>query len=121
MSLNWDARNVTKEGRAALEKRHGEKLAGQIVAYFCWVLMSVDIGEVTDKNVDEILFRDRVAFKIIGGTALQNYTPDAADVRALIGYTSNVSTRSRRQFMSKMARVLENTVRDEMRRAQEGK
>lgn len=119
MSLNWDARNVTKEGRELLEKKHGKKQAGQIVAYFCWVLMSADIGEVTDKNVDEIIFRDRVGAKVIGGSVLQNYTPDAEDVRALVGYRCNVTTTTRRQFMAKMARILESKTRDELRREQE--
>ena len=77
---------------------------------FAWVLAAVDISEITKSNVDEIAFRLKFAEQcgenfLVGSLSIGSLK---AFIRSYIGYKTNVRTETRKAYMLKIMRMVEN-------------
>ena len=75
-----------------------------------WVLAAIDINEITKSNVDEIAFRLKFAEQcgenfLIGSLSIGLLK---ATIRSYIGYKTNVRTETRKAYMRKIMRMVEN-------------
>jgi fructose/tagatose bisphosphate aldolase len=77
---------------------------------FAWVLAAVDINEITKSNVDEIAFRLKFAEQcgenfLVGSLSIGSLK---AFIRSYIGYKTNVRTETRKAYIRKIMRMVEN-------------
>ena len=110
MSLNWNFtdNNVFE----ALPKTDEER---NITDCIVWGTMQTDLGEVTEKNIDEWILRatmlDKIGFplanKFVDGKH-EGWVPTREDLTKRIGLTTNVSTTTRAKFRTRMAKLLED-------------
>ena len=110
MSLDWDATDCAEP----LPKNDEER---QIRTALIWATMALDLGSITEKNVDEWVFR-LMHQKRLG----LNYTyiddevkPAEVEgwVRRWIGLVTNVSSKPRKQWLKRCCEILEKrTVED---------
>jgi fructose/tagatose bisphosphate aldolase len=77
---------------------------------FAWVLAAVDMNEITKSNVDEIAFRLKFAEQcgenfLVGSLSIGSLK---AFIRSYIGYKTNVRTETRKAYIRKIMRMVEN-------------
>jgi hypothetical protein len=108
MSLNSDFSKCKNPDSVWDEKDQMRPIPNAIV----YLTMLIDMGEITEKNAPE--FYDRVAmYEKILGPLLHMATDDgmvdlpitADNIRGLIGLSTNVSTKSRKHFLSRLGRM----------------
>jgi len=90
---------------------------------FGWVLAAIDMNEVTKSNVDEIAFRLKFAEQcgenfLIGSLSIGLLK---ATIRSYIGYKTNVRTETRKAYMLKIMRMVENKTEAEINEKKENK
>jgi hypothetical protein len=74
-----------------------------------WGTMVVDMGEITDANIGEWLFRMRLGDRMMGGDGYftmkyerkKRFAITAAHLRKFVGLKTNVSTITRAQWLKK--------------------
>ena len=120
MALQYDYTNVTSL-KDIKDEEHKD------ASMFAWQLMAIDVQEVTEKNVEEIVFRllflDRLGF----GSLVQKYAtrPDSSKawldslelrnyVRPMIGYKTNVGNLGRAKFMRRWMKSFERSVQERL-------
>ena len=97
----------------------------QMAVNFCWTLMHVDIGSVTEKNKNEILFRLMFLQKLDLGAYTKDFTiEEYLDlINKMVGYCTNVQTLTRRKWISYkikyFAEGVQNTIDNEKRKREE--
>ena len=79
---------------------------------FAWVLAAVDMNEITKSNIDEIAFRLKFAEQcgenfLIGSLSIGLMK---ATLRSYIGYKTNVRTETRKAYIRKIMRMVENKI-----------
>lgn len=103
MSLNFD---LTRCDPAACFKGEGDDRTLTTMAEgMIWSTMAIDIGDLTDKNLDEVVWRlnflisiDRsVLRKHSAGQAYAFYSRD--EIRPFVGLRTNVSTKTRKAWL----------------------
>ena len=121
MALQYDYTNVTSFNKDMKDEEH------ENASMFAWQLMAIDVQEVTEKNLEEIVFRllflDRMGF----GTLVQKHAkrPDSSKawldslelrnyVRTMIGYKTNVGNLSRAKFMRRWLKAFERSVEEKL-------
>lgn len=76
-----------------------------------WNMMAIDMAEITEKNVDEVWFRTAMLSLTRDKSAVSYNDPDAGfvkvhftrdDIVRHIGLSTNVSTKSRKQWLDRM-------------------
>ena len=77
---------------------------------FAWVLAAVDMNEITKSNIDEIAFRLKFAEQcgenfLVGSLSIGSLK---AFIRSYIGYKTNVRTETRKAYIRKIMRMVEN-------------
>jgi len=79
---------------------------------FAWILMAIDMNEVTEKNVDEIVFR--LLFARQCGHDFLNGKLTKGSIKAVvkmyIGYKTNVRFRTRNAYIKKIAKIVTERV-----------
>ena len=90
---------------------------------FAWVLAAVDMNEITKSNVDEIAFRLKFAEQcgenfLVGSLSIGSLK---AFIRSYIGYKTNVRTETRKAYMLKIMRMVENKTETEINKKKENK
>ena len=90
---------------------------------FAWVLAAVDMNEITKNNIDEIVFRLKFAEQcgenfLIGSLSIGLMK---ATLRSYIGYKTNVRTETRKAYMLKIMRMVENKTEAEINKKKENK
>ena len=105
MSLDW---NMTKVKDFESLKTDEDRAINDILI---WGSLSVDLGEITEKNVDEWVFRFKVLERVSGHPAgwkgKERFNPSRADIGRRIGMHTNVCTKTRKQFLKKCCNMLE--------------
>jgi hypothetical protein len=105
------------------EYRKGDRLMSPITNALIWGTMFVDMGAITEENVDEFFARTAVHEKLSGAylSETNNETGETKprpitlqDVRDHIGLKTNVSTLTRAKWMK---RVLDYAMKDAVERA----
>lgn len=114
MSLNWDARKI-----AGYEELV-ETEAGQTwMRTMIHATMIVDIGDITEDNVEEFVVRWRMFDDFDGNPychtvdengGLVRYVPTVEDVRKYVGLHTNVPTKTMAQFKSKLRSIAKNKI-----------
>ena len=89
MSLNYDASKVK-----GLDTLHTNEVESTKTAYLCFVLSVAGVNRITETNVEDVVKRVTL-WERVNGAVLRNgsepYPYTAEDIRARIGYTTNVS------------------------------
>ena len=85
----------------------------QETSRFAFVMMAIDMNDVTEKNVDEIVFRLLFAKQCNQNYLVGDFTKGSlkAFIKTYIGYKTNVGYKTRNAFMRKIMRVVENSVK----------
>ena len=81
---------------------------------FAWVLAAVDMNEITKSNIDEIAFRLKFAEQcgenfLVGSLSIGSLK---AFIRSYIGYKTNVRTETRKAYIRKIMRMVENKTKE---------
>ena len=81
---------------------------------FAWVLVAIDMNEVTKENVDEVVFRLLFAKQCNQNFLIGDFTKDSLKtfIKTYIGYKTNVGYKTRNAYIRKIMRVVENKLRD---------
>lgn len=123
MSLNWNISNVKNwkdlyhthkkdekgEYTDEIETPRKDRL-GMFLECFIWSTMAVDLGEITEGNVDEWLFRLE-ALRITNHSVFnRKITVTRPIVERFIGLKCNVCSTTRRQFLMRVAARVEEQV-----------
>jgi len=85
-----------------------------------WATMTIDLGEITEKNIDEWLFRAKLYTKATGHGLGSNkdgiWNPSKEDLIKRIGLHCNVCSTTRAAYMKKVMKALEHDVEYEIRK-----
>lgn len=95
------------------DKERWAKLTDEDKAWndaYIWMALGLDLGEITEKTAPEWVWRWTFYSKLVGpaywkvvdGKRDSEYRPDLAEVQKRIGLHTNVSTKTRNQFVKKM-------------------
>lgn len=115
MSLNWNLTKIANTESTCWRKdSSGEETMRGITHTLIFGTMAVDLGEITAKNVDEWLFRMQCIARVYGDEGWANITRE--QLTDHIGLSTNVISKTRKQFIAKMGKALERECADEMRR-----
>jgi len=120
MSLNWQFTDKARFKKLTKEEKEQNDC-------FVWAALFLDIRDITEKNATEWVWRWTFGNKLNGpyfyrmkdGVAGEPFVPTLAEVKKRIGFTTNVSTRTRRQFIDKAVRIFNETQRFEKQWAEE--
>ena len=76
---------------------------------FIWWSLLLDLNSITEKNADEWLWRIKFATQLNGPTYLNSdktpYIPTLDEIKKRIGLKTNVSNKTRNQFIAKEVRI----------------
>ena len=115
MSLNWNLSKIANTESVCWHKdSSGEETMRGITHTLIFATMAVDLGAITAKNVDEWLVRVHVLARVSNDHGWLGITREK--LVAHIGLSTNVSNKTRKQFMGRMAKSLEQRCVDAMRR-----
>lgn len=116
MSLNWNlSRIANKDTVCYRDHGDGEQRLTSLTHNLIWSTMAVDMGEITAKTVDEWHFRLQCIALVYGDQGWSDITRE--DIANHIGLSTNVIKRTRKQFLAKMATVLERKATAAVRQA----
>jgi hypothetical protein len=101
MALHWDSTKCNPAEPVDDNDFNGREC-------MIWGSIAVDLGEVTEKNVDEWMFRLRFLERI--GRGITNTPMPESIVRRWVGLKMNVSTETRKKWMKKRMDRLEQDV-----------
>ena len=128
MSLNWDISKVQNHETVCYNEDGSLK---QVTESLIWSMMSIDQSGVTEKNLNEVLFRIRMVesafgpfrFKVGKDDKLEGIEFSLDELKAHVGLKCNVGETSRakflRDFSKRMEGAVERKIRIEMERLQE--
>lgn len=125
MSLDWRFTN-------------GKKTSDDpVLATFCEVMvyscMFVDLSGVTEKNIDEWLFRTQISRQLDKGFGThavlqkdgtrkhEDWYPDRAVLEKFVGLQTNVSNETRAAWLKKVQRIMVRDAEDALRYEREEK
>ncbi len=98
MSLNWNISDCTFDRDSNKEHAIAERLI--------WETIAVDLGSITEKNLDEWVFRMAV-LQTLRNRMNDSFGPVTKDfLRPYIGLYTNVADTSRAKFMNKCKDML---------------
>jgi hypothetical protein len=118
MSLNWNLGKIPNNETVCWNADEMNPITKGLI----FQTMAVDLGEITEKNIPEWMFRMAVASKVAGqpmtkcvddgngGTKLEGFDFTEEDIRQHIGLSTNVCNKSRASFMKKVMQMLERDV-----------
>lgn len=99
----WDLITTSYETRG---KPDGNQQWHPVTDALIWATMMVDLGSITEKNIDEWCFRMGLILKLTGKAhlvgSLGSYFISRADIENHIGLKTNVTTKSRSAFLTKI-------------------
>ena len=86
----------------------------QETSRFAFVMMAIDMNDVTEKNVDEIVFRLLFAKQCNQNYLVGDFTKVSLKefIKTYIGYETNVGYKTINAFMRKIMRIVGNNVKD---------
>jgi|TARA_R110002012_G_scaffold152436_2_gene312387 hypothetical protein len=128
MALKYDYTNI-----AALDSQRGiSEQEHHTISMFAWQLMAIDVQEVTEKNVEEVVFRlhflnklgygslfkqpsgqkdveDKMSSSYVAAKHFDKPNPEELRkyIRSMIGYKTNVLTQSRAKFVRRWVKAFE--------------
>ena len=112
MSLTWSITAVKDFGQLHQTHEDGSYELGPTTERLIFLTMQVDLGEITEKNLDEWIFR-LALMKKVGWTPRTEIV--RADLERHVGLKTNVHSTTRAQFRTKVIKNLELEVQGELR------
>lgn len=111
MSLNYQLEKIESYKTLCWlpDKEAGGEKMNPITEGLIFSMMSIDIGEITENNLPEVMFRLRLYSRIMGKPITQikdSFDYAVEEVRAHIGLYTNVGNKSRAYFIRKMMKQL---------------
>jgi len=116
MSLDFDLAKI-KDYKKLFTKATNvdeEDSLNQMTERLIFLAMEVDLGEITEKNVEEWMVR-LAMLKRCGWAPRQEIT--RADIERHVGLKTNVWSMTRVQFRTKLAKHIEHEAMDDVRKA----
>lgn len=134
MSLNWNVTKIKNHEKLCWVRdnsvpetewtdKKGWKM-NPITDVLIWITIAVDMGEITEKNAKEFYWRLRfremfLNYKTLNATnkqgkVVRNFNPTLSDIRQHIGLCTNVSTKSRAQFLANMQRIMKEQLNEKL-------
>ena len=111
MSLNWNIGNCKYDLESKTQHANAERLI--------WETLAVDLGSITEQNLDEWVFRMAV-LKILRNRTNDSFGPVTIEfLRPYVGLLTNVSNTSRAKFMNKCKDMLQREALDSIRYQEE--
>lgn len=101
MSLNFQFEDKERFNKLTDEEKKQNDI-------FIWGCLLIDLGEITEKNAEEWHWRYCFANKVNGPFYTvkgEPYEPTLEEVQKRIGLHTNVSNRTRNQFIQKVVRI----------------
>ena len=106
MSLNWNLSKIANTETTCWRKdSSGDEVMRGITHTLIFSTMAVDLGEISAKNVEEWLVRLQCIGRVYSDEGWSSITRQ--DLTDHIGLSTNVSNKTRKQFLSKMSKALE--------------
>ena len=114
MSLNWDLSKCKD-----VDKIKGDGLPWVITECLIWYTMAVDLGSITEDNIDEFCTRmyitDNASTPMMyDGKEHRSIT--YAEVKDRIGLSTNVCHRTKAQFSKRIASMLRDGAESKLRK-----
>lgn len=100
MSLNWNMENVDK-----LEDLHSDDNEWAISESIIWATMMVDLGEITEDNIDEWAYRLALLQAVWGANMSASGNPfylTKEHIERRVGLSVNVGNMTRNQWLKKL-------------------
>ena len=118
MSLNWQIDSI-KDYKTVCWMENGEM--NPVTNVLIWGTISVGIGQITDKNVDEFAARFRIIEKLDGPFLIareekRRYVTDEEFI-AHIGLSTNVHTETRAKWASRHFTIKQTSVTEQYARS----
>jgi hypothetical protein len=118
MSLNWNLTRIRNRDVVCWERdEHGYNNISGVTHTIIFATMAVDLGEISAKNVDEWLMRLQCLGRVYSDEGWSSITRQ--QLTDHIGLSTNVSNKTRKQFLSKMSQALERECVSEVKRSAE--
>jgi hypothetical protein len=115
MSLNWNLSKIANTETTCWRKdSSGEEVMRGITHTLIFATMAVDLGEISAKNVDEWLVRLQCIGRVYADEGWSSITRQ--NLTDHIGLNTNVSNKTRKQFLAKMGKALERECVSEVKR-----
>ncbi|MDD4989660.1 MAG: hypothetical protein PHV42_04525 [Candidatus Pacebacteria bacterium] len=128
MSLNWNLKNVKNHDSVCFSKdEKGRERMECLTEVLITMTMSVDLGEISEKNYKEFFIRidmlqrglgglmNKVVAGKNGGDDLETIWITLEDIRKHIGLTTNVSDKSSAAFSKRFAERMRRQSEDKVR------
>ena len=106
MALHWNIEKCPLSKEERTER-------WQVIESMIWLTMVIDIGEITQDNLDTVEFRLRLYSRV----TRDNYDSLIAFLPKLIGLSTNVHTTTDKQFEKRILEILTRDIRYEMKRS----
>lgn len=106
MSLNFDF-SAIKDYDAVISHPADHDKVSPVTDAIIWNMLAIDMGVITEKNVEEVIWRTRFSQLLYGPELSYNdgtevfITP--TDIRRHIGLRTNVSEKTRKNYLAKFA------------------
>ena len=113
MSLNWDCTKV-RDKQEVLEGTEWLKANAIIFS-----TMAIDMGQITEKNVDEFYARYKGLEFAIKNTVAEGVTVTRADIARRVGLSTNVATRTRAQYLKRLGEMIMRDIDREVKQERE--
>lgn len=113
MSLDYDCTAFCEKRKMKTKKDKA------VTTCLIWGAMLVDIGDITEKNIKEWMFRLEMLAQMdvhIGTTNGKGWIPTQQDLEKRIGFKTNVYTTTRSKFEKKVIVMLRSHVARELKR-----
>jgi hypothetical protein len=106
MALNWDLRDIANHKEVCWLGEGEERRLNPITDALIWYTLALDIGDLSDANLDEFVFRmrtyDRLFRPLLIGPDREDRRLTYAEVKAHVGLRTNVSQVTRSKWMKRM-------------------
>ena len=113
MALHWEIGETRFYRERTVEER-GELLP--LLDAVIWATMAVDLGEITEENLDEFTRRYRILYGIWGERP-EYIDAVTALLPELVGLRTNVTNTSKAAFKTKVMKALDRDAREGWERA----
>ena len=115
MSLNWNLTKIANHETTCFKTdSSGDEVMRGITHTLIFATMAVDLGEISAKNVDEWLVRLQCIGRVYADEGWSSITRQ--NLTDHIGLNTNVSNKTRKQFLAKMGKALERECVSEVKR-----
>jgi hypothetical protein len=119
MSLNTDWTRVGGTERWGTNKKWddctpAEQREWTKAQYFGFLLMGIDMGGVTEENLLEVQVRAKIFQSSVGGVIGfdgEDYHYTNADIASYVGYSTNISIKTRAQWLKRLALIVEQDIK----------